>query len=231
MRIFRRCASAKKIEKLKITCNKCSKFGLQFKSENIEPNEYIEGNPNADIWIVGLNPKNDIGHVEMRTKTDFENFDPDCNRYFNDFRKASPKLYDNWKSGKSNIAHTDLVKCFSHTFPPPITETETNVRKAHIEIIDNCKEHLIQQLNKSRPKLIICNGSNVCWEMIKFFPPENGTDLKFVTSYKAQVEFDNGIHVFWIVLSGFIGRIDDRNKRRLGKEIEEIIEIENIRID
>lgn len=117
-----------------------------------------------------------------------------------------------------------MVKCFSHTFPPPITETETNVRKAHIEIIDNCKEHLIQQLNKNRPKLIICNGSNVCWEMIKFFPPENRTDLKFVPSYKTQVELKNGIHEFWIVLSGFIGRIDDRNKRKLGKEIEKIIE-------
>ena len=67
--------------------------------------------------------------------------------------------------------------------------------------------------------------------MIKFFPPKNGTDLKFVTSYKTQVELENGIHEFWIVLSGFIGRIDDRNKRRLGKEIEEIIETENIRIN
>ena len=217
---------------MKITCNKCSKFGLEFKSENITPNEYIEGNPNADIWIVGLNPKDDIGHVELRTKKDFENFNPDCHRYFSDFKKASPKLYENWKNANSsNIAHTDLVKCFSHTFPPPIEQKGINKGKAHSEIIANCRAHLTEQLNKSRPKLIICNGSNVCWEMINLFPPKEGVDKKYATSYKAQVQLKTQVHEFWIVLSGFIGRIDDRNKRRLGKEIEDIIELENIRID
>lgn len=70
----------------------------------------------------------------------------------------------------------------------------------------------------------ICNGSKVCWEIIKLFPPEKETNLK-LTSYKTQMKLDKGNHKFWIVLSGFIGRISDQNKRRFGKEI---IDLENI---
>ncbi len=216
---------------MKTTCSKCSQFGLEFSSEHIVPVEYIEGNPKADIWIVGLNPKADIGHVEERTKENFKNFNPDCHPYFSDFKKVSPKLYANWISENSNVAHTDLVKCFSHNFPPPISRVVTTTRKAHREIINNCNVHLIAQLNKSRPKLIICNGSAVCWEMIKLFPPAEGNDLKSISCYKAQTKFGKETHEFWIILSGFIGRIDDRNKRRLGKEIEDIIELEDIGMD
>lgn len=216
---------------MKTTCTKCSNFGLEFTSEHIVPSEFIEGNPTAEIWIVGLNPKAEVGHVETRTTEEFKNFNPDCHRYFSDFKKVSPILYENWKSENSNVAHTDLVKCFSHSFPPPIDPLETNRRRAHREIIDNCNVHLIEQLNKSRPKLIICNGSSVCSEILKLFPPDEGIDPKFITSYKTQMKIGKDNHEFWIVLSGFIGRVDDRNKRRLGKEIEEIIGIEGIGMD
>lgn len=216
---------------MKTRCTKCSNYGLEFKSEHIAPSECFEGNPSAEIWIVGLNPKADIGHVETRTKEEFENFDPDCHRYFADFKKVSPKLYKNWKSENSNVAHTDLVKCFSLSFPPFNNQVITNRKKAHREIIDNCSVYLIEQIHKASPKLIICNGSAVCREMIRLFPPEEGTDLKFLTSYKTQVKIEKDDHEFWIVLSGFIGRIDDRSKRRPGREIEEIIELEDIRID
>jgi uracil-DNA glycosylase len=216
---------------MKTTCSKCSQFGLEFSSEHIVPVEYIEGNPNADIWIVGLNPKADIGHVEKRTKENFKDFTPDCHPYFSDFKKVSPKLYANWISENSNVAHTDLVKCFSHNFPPPISQVVTTTRNAHRKIINNCKVHLIAQLNKSRPKLIICNGSAVCWEMIELFPPAEENDLKSISCYKAKTKFGEETQEFWIVLSGFIGRIDDRNKRRLGKEIEDIIKIEDIGMD
>lgn len=215
----------------KIKCNKCIKFGLCYSSEYISPDEYIEGNPNAEIWIIGLNPKKEIGKIEERTLMEFKNFDPDCHPYFSDFKKVSPKLYLNWKSENSNIAHTDLVKCFSMTYPPPILENGIKKKVAHHEIVNNCKLYLISQLNKARPKLIICNGSSVCWEMINLFPPDNATDSKYITSYKTKVDLDNEVHEFWVVLSGFIGRIDDRNKRRLGKEIEEIIEKEKIRLN
>jgi hypothetical protein len=63
--------------------------------------------------------------------------------------------------------------------------------------------------------------------MIGFFPPQTNESLEILTSYKTTYEE----HSFWIVLSGFIGRIDDRNKRRLGKEIEHILDIEKIFLD
>lgn len=214
---------------MKLTCDKCIKFGLGFYSTNIQPHEYIEGKKNADIWIIGLNPKDEIGKIEKRTLIDFENFDPDCHPYFHDFKKVSSLLYNNWKSQNSRIAHTDLVKCFSPSFPPKLYENNKKIKSDLI--IDNCVPHLKLQLKQNKPKLIICNGTDVCWQMIKLFPPKLNEDesLRNITSYKASINFGNNIpHSFWIILSGFIGRIDDRNKRRVGKEIEEILSKENI---
>ncbi|WP_412464394.1 uracil-DNA glycosylase family protein [Flavobacterium mekongense] len=212
---------------MNLACDKCIKFGLGFYSVHIQPHEYIEGKRNADIWIIGLNPKAEIGNVEKRTLSDFENFDPDCHPYFHDFKKVSSLLYKNWKDKNSRIAHTDLVKCFSLSFPPKLIENNKLVKSDLI--IENCLTHLNLQLKSSKPKLIICNGTAVCWEMIKLFPPNSGEDLRTITSYKTSIKFENeDEHHFWIVLSGFIGRIDDRNKRRLGKEIENILSLEKI---
>jgi hypothetical protein len=68
--------------------------------------------------------------------------------------------------------------------------------------------------------------------MVNLFPPKTDIiDIKSLTSYKTDVEFSNGSkHQFWVVLSGFIGRIDDWSKRRLGKEIEKIFDVENIEL-
>lgn len=207
-----------------ITCDKCKKYGFEFRStHNISPVDFIDGNVNADIWIIGLNPKNKIGFIEERQLTDFQNFDPDCHQYFRDFKKVSEKIYRDWKSQNSNIAHTDLVKCFSETFPP---KSEENKEVNQDQIVENCIGHLKTQILKGKPKLIICNGSPVCWEMIKIFQPQQTTNLDCITSYSANI----GDHKFWIVLSGFIGRIDNRNKRRLGLEIEKIIDNECIEL-
>src|SRR5687767_6645133 len=104
-----------------LTCGKCAHMGLGFYSETISPADYLEGKTTADIWIIGLNPSHDIGHVEQRTQAEFADFDPDCHSYFRDFKKVSPALYANWKSPNSRIAHTDLVKCFSPSFPPVVS--------------------------------------------------------------------------------------------------------------
>jgi len=207
------------------TCDKCKNYGLEFRStQKISPIDFIDGNVNADIWIVGLNPKNKIGHIEERSLNDFINFNPNGHSYFRDFRKVSEKLYTNWERQDRNIAHTDLVKCFSETFPPENEEKKKNNQK---DIVDNCVGFLKEQILTNKPKLIICNGSPVCREIIRIFPPQQATDLDSLTSYCANIENHN----FWIVLSGFIGRIDNRNKRRLGMEIEQIIEKENIKIE
>jgi uracil-DNA glycosylase len=207
---------------MNLVCHKGAKHGLSFRSEHIAPEEYIEGNPRADILIVGLNPKGELGKVEGRTKSDFENFDPDCHPYFADFRKVSEVLYQNWKSRNSLVAHTDLVKCFSHSFPPKTLERQRG--NAKNEIVGNCVGYLKRQIEVIKPKVIVCNGSTVCWEMLRLFPPQlESYDPKTLTSYQASHKVAGLSHDFWVVLSGFIGRIDDRNKRRLGVEIEGIL--------
>jgi uracil-DNA glycosylase len=214
---------------MKLQCNKCTKHGLGFYAKHIQPHQYIEGNPNADIWIIGLSPKNEIGTVETRTLKDFQDFDPDCHPYFSDFKKISPKLYQNWKSEKSTIAHTDLVKCCSNSFPP--IENGKGKRTKVDQIVNNCSTHLLKQISAGKPKLLICNGSTVCWEVMRLFPPQmENDDPMTLTCYRASQTIDGTDHHFWIVLSGFIGRIDDRNKRRLGKEVEAILEREGMEL-
>jgi hypothetical protein len=214
---------------MNVVCEKCAHLGLRFSSIHIQPHEYIEGKSNAEIWVIGLNPKGSIGGIESRNIQAFEDFKPNPkgkeHSYFHDFRKVSSKLYDNYLSTDSNVAFTDLVKCFSLSFPlKNHRKHETNA------IINNCSTHLHLQINQYKPKVIICNGSFVCKEMIRLFPPQGNTEseLPMLTSYKTRLILENRTHEFWIILSGFIGRIDDRNKRRLGNEIEAILEKEQI---
>lgn len=213
-------------------CSKCANLGLRFYSESICPEQYIEGNPKADVWIIGLNPKSNIGHIEKRSEEDLKAFSPNSHPYFSDFKKVSNQLYENWLGSNSKIAHTDLVKCFSNSFPPKITVNGKEKKLNKKEIIENCSEHLYNQIQSGKPKVIICNGSPVSWEMVHLFPPkQENPDIKSLTSYKTDVQFKNGeTHQFWIVLSGFIGRIDDWNKRRLGKEVEGILKQVQIKL-
>ena len=115
---------------------------------------------------------------------------------------------------------TDLVKCYSPTFPP------IDDNKSKQLVIGNCKRYLFNQILLHKPKVLICNGTDVCNMMMSFFPPDSQEPHTLLTSYKTS--FQN--HAFTLVLSGFIGRIDDRNKRRLGKEIEAILQEENIQL-
>ena len=211
-----------------IRCRKCESLGMTFQSTTVNPDEYIEGPINSKIWIIGINPKGDTRTITSRSKEEFQNFDPSRYSYFRDFKKVSESLYANWKSSSSIVAHTDLVKCFSQSFPPKINDRFVDRE----QIILNCKGYLLIQIIRHKPKIIICNGTSVCREMINFFPPENGGEpYNKLTSYKTTCQDDNNNNFsFWILLSGFIGRIDDRNKRRLGKEIEKIIEEEEIKL-
>lgn len=204
-----------------IKCNTCRSQGLslQFKSSTIGPEDYIEGNHSSPVWIIGLNPKGSIGIEEYRTVKELQNFSPEQHSYFKKFRKVSAILYENWNSKLSKVAHTDIVKCFAPQFPPIIDDVPLDVT----QIIKNCSGYLLKQINTYKPQIIVCNGSQVCKEMIKHFPPKSG-EPPLHTSYKAE----SNEHKFWIILSGFIGRIDDRNKRRLGQEIERIAKEEKI---
>lgn len=66
-----------------------------------------------------------------------------------------------------------------------------------------------------KPKIIVCNGTPVCDFFIKAFPPLRNLN-ESGTSYISSIEN----HKIAIVLSGFVGRMDNYAKERLGKEIE-----------
>jgi len=212
-------------KKIYTTCNKCKSYGLKFRSnQNIKPIDAIAGNADADIWIIRLNPKNKIGQIEERSLEDINSLDPNSHPYFRDFNKVSEKLYKNWEKEDSNIAHVDIVKCFLDFFPP---KSSSDLITPQRQITNNCGEYLKDQLLTHKPKIIICNGTQVSWEMMRYFPPKDHLDFDTLTSYQSRI-FD---YKPWIVLSGFISRVDNRNRRRLGMEIEQIIEKENVKID
>jgi hypothetical protein len=189
------------------TCNKCSEYGLPQFEEQYKPVDFIEGKRDSLIWIVGLNPKDD-GTGLKRSLKELEEWPKNhknLHSYFKDFQKVSNALFNDF--GKScGTAHTDIVKCASKTFP---------LGKTRRYIIENCKPYLMQQIDKHRPRLIVCNGSEVSKFMKEFISPPQGFKLTD-TSYWSDL---NGTKIC-VILSGYIGRIDDHSKRRLGKEIE-----------
>ncbi len=198
-------------------CLKCKKHGLFFQRK-YSPIESIVGASEAPVWIIGLNPRgpegyNDEGYIIQLRKYFQSN---NVHGYFNDFKKVSPDLHK--LLGHSNgVAHTDLVKCSSNNFPP-----KTMQRGGRKEIIANCSGYLKQQIEMYKPKIIICNGADVSRKLCQLYPPE--TTRQKHTSYTVQ----NGKHDFAVVLSGFIRRIDDYAKRRLGQEIEKYFKLYGI---
>ena len=191
-------------------CNRCENNSLTFKSPHYSPEEYFEGNPKAKVWIIGLNPKldNKDPHTKKTKKQLREYFKYNNGKtihsYFKAFTKVSEQLFDMFE--KDEAAHTDIVKCATNSF---------NVGKA---VIKNCQPYLIEQIKKYQPDLIICNGAAVCETIKSIVKPKkelNGLETSYVGSidnYKVRV-----------VLSGFIGRIDNYARRRLGKEIEQYL--------
>jgi len=195
-----------------MTCNRCTSHGLSF-AQPFSPSDFIVGDPSSPVWIIGLNPKtNDQINILDSTeklRAYFEDF-TSIHPYFRDFKNVSPKLFD--ALGKKNgVAHTDLVKCHSKEWFP----TTAGMRDS---IVSNCSEYLINQIETHKPRILFCNGADVCKFMIQMFVPPDG----FETYYKVtKSDFS-----FWVVLSGFIGRIDNYSKRRLGREIEALLEQE-----
>jgi len=107
-----------------------------------------------------------------------------------------------------------------------VYKTELKKKKGKLYFIDQdgdiCEGPMcgIIQRNptKYQPDLIICNGAAVCETIKSIVKPKkelNGLETSYVGSidnYKVRV-----------VLSGFIGRIDNYARRRLGKEIEQYL--------
>ena len=188
-------------------CRKCEEFGLVFRRD-YRPDEFIEGSADSKVWVVGLNPAVEpapevsalSGYFADRSK---------MHSYFRDFAIVSTRLFEGF-GAIEGTAHTDLVKCSSKGWPAPGV---TSVGRA--TIVRNCESYLVTQIQKYRPSMIVCNGAEVSAALKKFLPPA-GMTYHDATSYFAQV----GDHRVCVVLSGFIGRIDNYAKRRLGREIE-----------
>ncbi len=194
-------------------CDKCAAFGLRFERA-YRPDEAIEGDRGARVWIIGLNPALDPDWIDTRTVESLRQYfdDPDTvHSYFHDFKKVSKLLFDQF--GKAGgTAHADLVKCSNKGWPPDGT-----TRKGRETIIRNCESYLRDQLKQSKPAMIVCNGSDVSSAIKRLLPPVGDSTEEATTSYFAEIDG----HRICVVLAGFIGRIDNYAKRRLGKEIEE----------
>ena len=195
-------------------CEMCKECGMRFERQ-YKPEDYIEGDPKSPIWIIGINPSNDTNWLDNRSAEELKKYflkKDDIHSYFKDFAKVSYPLFERLGT-LGGVAHTDVVKCSSRSFPP----AGVKGKKAE-HIVNNCSQFMVRQIKQHKPRLLICNGAKVSEYILDLLPPNLKTQNK-QTNYWSELD---GAPIR-IVLSGFIGRIDDYSKRRLGLEIEEIL--------
>ena len=188
------------------TCNKCQEICGFYYKRQYRPDEYILGKKNSQILIIGINPKGDIGENNIEETVDDLRNNPMKNSYFDKIRKISEIISKNI-GVENGVAHTDLLKCFSNNFPPQ----KLNRGNIH-RIIINCRPYLIRQLEKGSFKLVICNGFHVNWHIEQIIQPIKDHDTYYIGEFLGRR--------IAVLRSGFIGRIDNYAKRRLGKEVE-----------
>jgi len=191
------------------TCSKCQHLGGYKFEREYAPEDFLEGKRSSEIWIVGLNPATEVGSNDQ----DLQNYFVPGEKfysYFRDFRRVSDLGYDGFGL-EAGTAHTDIVKCGSKSFPSG---------KFGAELVSNCSPYLKKsspylkkQIISFKPRLLICNGRPVSNYMQQQFPASNDSS-NTTTSYWSEVE---GVDIC-IVLSGFIGRIDNWQEKDLEKK-------------
>lgn len=186
-------------------CKKCEPHGFSF-SKAYPPTSLIAGHATSPVWIVGLNPAGDPPDTVDELRSYFTS-GTKVHPYFRRFLPVSQELFRSF-GREDGAAHMDLVKCHSSAWPPPGGSAE--------QVIANCEGYLLEQIHEHRPALIVCNGREVCNVMLRLFPPPGGSDPSLLTSYFSSRDR----YRLCVILSGFIGRIDNYAKRRLGLEIE-----------
>lgn len=192
-------------------CRKCEAYDLTFRRE-YPPEDFLEGFSDAKVWIVGLNPAVEPRPEATAPESTFVDLSK-VHSYFRDFAIVSPRVFEGLGK-QAGTAHTDLVKCASSSWPPQGVKASDRAK-----IIANCENFLLNQIRKRRPSMIICNGAEVSAAIKRALPPSAEVSPE-VTCYFALID---GSRVA-IVLSGFIGRIDHYSKRRLGREIESLLD-------
>jgi uracil-DNA glycosylase len=205
-------------EYLMSVCDKCNRFGLHFQRP-YTPEEFLHGNHNATVWIVGLNPKGEEGYNDSESPEKLLNWFSSAEflkrpgKYYTRFGKVLPWLLR--ALGKEGgVAHTDLVKCYSPQFPPSNAKgNDVNV------VIQNCIGYLSIQIKSQKPKIIICHGSPVGRYIEQILPPPPGT-ADSASSYISHID-DLQIVV---IRSGFLSQMDNYAKTRLGSELAHYLE-------
>jgi len=206
--------SIKTLAKEVYKCEKCK--GLDV-SINRTPDtglvpEFMVGNFEAKIWVVGLNPKLRKEHDGIMNHNDSKDFESYFKRIcnFDDFddgyfkRIKDHVFLEDWKWGE-NVAHVDLVKCASR-----------GIDKSFEKAKDKCCDYLERQIKLLKPKLIIANGIPVS----KWF--KSRKEQKKVTNTSILLKF-NGFETF-VVLSGFISQMDRCSMARLREDLKRIKE-------
>lgn len=193
------------------TCNKCDSVSAgEYQFDRLyAPVDCLLGKRSSKVWIVGLNPATEPGEKDTATRDDLENYfesDKPLHSYFKNFRNVSTQIYDGF-GVEGGTACTEIVKCGSKSFPSG---------KAGAQLVHNCAGYLKQQITDFKPQLVICNGSPVSNYVQTEFPRNEKDSRNTKTSYWVDVD---GVEIC-IVLTGFIGRIDNYSRRRLGVEIE-----------
>lgn len=198
---------------------------LRYRPTSVSPDQWIEGHPESPIWIIGLNPKTTM-HADRDMSLDLKGLrDEFCDRaknvsYFRDFDKVSGSLFAALGL-KHGVAHTDIVKCDSTSWPPK------GISSSNIDKIEKtCAKYLENQIRTYKPKLLICNGSSVS-TYIKALLGHQNQSSDDVETYFENDKYGYPLHV---ILSGFIGRIDNYSKRRLGRDIKQRIEALGIKL-
>jgi uracil-DNA glycosylase len=203
-------------------CRGCPLFKKDFESYR---SVAFVGNPNAEVMIIGLNPKE---HPTPPNKKDdyfekFKDIAPESAKgfaeYFEDSKKFLYSLIENdysyHKTFKEllsgidsnfleNTIFIEIVKCASPKF-------ENSEKKA----IEHCGEYLLQQINCLNPKIIITNGGKIRDFFLQRFGenPEEEKKKKTIMYYKEKIP---------VIFSGFIGQMDHSSRVRLKREIEYI---------
>lgn len=198
-------------------CNQCEPLcGFRF-DRPYAPEDWIEGDPSSPIWIIGLNPRStDLDNTESginhrsleQTRRGFAEHAKGVG-YFKIFKRVSPALY---ALLGTRVAHTDLVKCASPSWPPPGTKNAVKE-----EVVKNCSAYLRIQIQAHWPQLLICNGADVCKFIRNMLPPPPGT------ADNAPNYISNGMgKPIIVVMTGFLRQLDNFNLRRIGLEIESL---------
>ena len=167
---------------------------------DFDPTEAIEGYASSPIWVIGINQKTTPErHISGKpSPTTWKDTDPDAPH----FRRLKQVLGDEWyphlfKLG--GIAHTDLLKCGS----PGYTKVE-------ISSVPHCRDFLIEQVCKYKPKLLLI-VSSAASRFISETAMLNGK-TEGVWKYKSDEEC-------FVVFSGYTGPRQDRfAKYRLNKD-------------